>query len=88
MSVPLNDESQDELLDQIAKRMVALVGNNPPIKRVRRSQLLSALVGAVGFALFASGVEEVFTPLSAWSRVLMGFVLMVLTGLLLQNLNR
>ena len=55
-----NTDSQDELVDKIAEQVVALVGNNFPVKRVRKSQLLSALLGAVGFALFISGVEGMF----------------------------
>ena len=88
MDIPPNTDSQDELIDKIANRVVVLVGNNLPIKRVRKSQLLSALVGAAGFALFVSGIEGIFISFPDWTLVLMGFALMTLTGLLLQNLNR
>ncbi len=88
MDIPPNTDSQDELIDKIANRVVNLVGNNLPIKRVRKSQLLSALVGAVGFALFVSGIEDMFSSFPDWALVSMGFILMTLTGLLLQNLNR
>lgn len=87
MDSPLKD-SQDELVDQIAHRVVNLVGNNLPVKRVRKSQLLSALLGAVGFALFVSGVEDMFASFPDWALITMGFLFMALTGLLLQNLNR
>ena len=88
MDIPPNADSQDELIDKIANRVVDLVGNNLPIKRVRKSQLLSALVGAIGFALFVSGVEDVFSSFPDWALISVGFGFMTLTGLLLQNLNR
>lgn len=88
MDIPPNTDSQDELIDKIANRIVVLVGNNLTIKRVRKSQLLSALVGAVGFALFVSGIEDMFASFPDWALVSMGLILMTLTGLLLQNLNR
>ena len=88
MDIPPNTESQDELIDKIANKVVTLVGNNLPIKRVRKSQLLSALVGVVGFALFVSGIEDMFASFPDWALVSVGFIFMTLTGLLLQNLNR
>ena len=88
MDIPPNTESEDELVDKIANKLLVLVGNNFPVKRVRKSQLLSALIGAVGFALFVSGIEDMFSSFPDWALVSMGFILMTLTGLLLQNLNR
>ncbi len=88
MDISPNTDSQDELIDKIANKVVVLVGKNLPVKRVRKSQLLSALVGAAGFALFVSGIESMFIFFPDWALVTMGFVLMTLTGLLLQNLNR
>ena len=88
MNDQLNTDSQDELVDKIANKVVVLVGNNFPVKRIRKSQLLSALVGVIGFALFVSGIEDMFSSLPDWALVSVGFVLMAFTGLLLQNLNR
>jgi len=78
----------DELIDKVAQRVVDTMGRTLPVRRVRKSQLLSALVGVVGFALFINGVEGLFSNLPDWVLVTTGFVLMALTGLLLQNLNR
>ena len=88
MNIPPNTDSQDELIDKIANKVVTLVGSNLPVRQVRKSQLLSALVGAIGFALFVSGIEDMFAFFPDWALVSMGFILMILTGLLLQNLNR
>ena len=81
-------DSENELIDKVVNKVIVVLGNNKPVKRLRRSQLLTALLGATGFALLTSGIQEIFTPFHSWSLVLMGLILMTLTGLLLQNLNR
>jgi hypothetical protein len=78
----------NELIDRETKRVSEILGTNEPVKRIRRSQIASALIGAVGFALFIDGVVKLATPLPAWIAISVGFLLMLATGLLLRNLNR
>ena len=88
----ISDENQKdenrELVDKIADKVVWLLSTNPPAKRARKSQILSALIGAVGFALFVDGVVKLSTDIPAWISLLAGIILMAATGLLLHNLNR
>lgn len=82
-------ESQsEELVDEIVEKVVRSLGENPPVKKIRSSQILSALVGAVGFALFIDGIVKLFGNFSGWVSLIVGFVLMAVTGLLLRNLYR
>jgi hypothetical protein len=78
----------EDIVDKVAEGVVNVVGRNPASKRVRKSHILSALVGAVGFALFVDGVVKFTETSPAWLSLAAGFVLMAITGLLLHNLNR
>lgn len=78
----------EKFIDKVAEKVVELLGKNPPIGRIRSSQLLSALIGAIGFSLFIDGIGKLFVNFSGWTLLILGFVLMVVTGLLIQNLNR
>lgn len=86
----MNEEkfNNDQLIDRIASRVVKLIGENAPVKQIRRSQILTALLGAVGFALFINGVDKLVEGLSLWLLIILGLVMMAITGLLLSNLNR
>lgn len=79
---------REESVDQVAEKVVELLGKHPPIRRIRNSQLLSAVVGAIGFGLFIDGIGKLFVDFSGWTSLILGFVLMVVTGLLIKNLNR
>ena len=78
----------EKLVDEIAERVVELLGKAKPIKRIRSSQLISALLGAVGFALFTLGLDKLFEQYSPWTLIISGFILMLASGLLLRNLWR
>ncbi len=77
-----------ELVDKIANKVVDVFGENPPVRRLRKSQVLSAFIGAVGFALFVDGVIKLVVDIPGWLAIAIGLALMALTGLLLHNLNR
>ena len=78
----------NEFVDKVADRVVEVFGENRPVKRLRKSQILSAFVGAVGFALFVDGILKLVVDIPGWVAVALGLALMALTGLLLHNLNR
>mgnify|MGYP001560940870 CR=1 FL=1 len=82
------ESGPEKLVDEIAEKVVEFLGKNKPIRRIRNSQILSALIGAVGFALFIDGIVKLFANFSGWVSLAVGFVLMAVTGLLLRNLYR
>jgi hypothetical protein len=61
------------------------------VRRLRNSQLLSAVIGSIGLALFLVGVEQVAQDLpivsNGYGSVGVGLVLLLLTGLLLRKLG-
>jgi len=94
--VPQNEEQikttkvvdPEKLADVTAEKVVELLGKSPPVRRVRNSQLLSLLLGAAGFSLFAMGVGKLFADLNGWASLVIGLMMMAITGALLKNLER
>lgn len=86
----MENEQKDnkELIDQITEKFVEVLGRNRPIRELRKSQIASAVLGAVGFALFIDGVIKIFSDFPALASLTLGFLLMLTTGLLLKNLYR
>ena len=66
-------------------------GSSDPVRRVRSSQLASALLGTIGLALFIVGVENAAADIpvlsNAYASICVGLVLLATTGLLLQLLG-
>jgi hypothetical protein len=83
-----NQIEEKELIDKTAKRVMDMLGKNRPMQHVRKSQLLTALIGAVGFALFVDGILKFSVNLSALKSLSLGVLLMIITGLLIENLSR
>ena len=78
----------EKLADKTAEKVVELLGETPPVRRIRNSQLLSLILGAVGFSLFTIGVGKLFADLSGWASFGIGLIMMAITGALLKNLSR
>jgi hypothetical protein len=56
MPEPLGRATQ--LTEESAQKLIGLLENSQPVRLLRASQLLSGILGAVGFALFVVGVER------------------------------
>jgi hypothetical protein len=77
----------DKMVDEIADRVVEAIGKPRPVQVIRNSQIISAIFGAAGLALFLVGVEKVFAALSGWTSILIGVVLLAISGALLAKLK-
>jgi len=82
-----SSKKQEELADRIAERLIDVLGKPKAIQKIRNSHIVSALIGAVGLALFFSGVEKVFGILSGGASVVVGLILLALSGALFSKLN-
>lgn len=84
----LNQAKKDpeQLADEMAERVVEILGNAPLVGRVRKSHLLSAIVGAAGVALFIVGVEKVFDNLPGVISIFLGLLFMSVAGVLFNKL--
>lgn len=88
MRVETKKEEQEKLADQTAEKVVELLGLTSPVRQIRKSQVLSLILGAAGFALFSVGIGKLFENLSGWLLLVIGFLMMATTGALLKNLSR
>lgn len=71
--------------------MLERAGSTAPVRRIRSSQVASALFGTIGLALFLVGVENAASDIpvlsNAYGSICVGLVLLAATGLLLQLLG-
>ena len=74
-----------------AQKLLSFVESSAPVKRLRASQLGSAILGSTGLALFLVGIEQVAQDLplvdNGYGSVGVGLVLLVVSGLLLRKLG-
>jgi len=80
-------KNPEKVADEIAKKVIDTLGKPKPVQTIRRSQIISAIFGASGLALFLVGVEKVFAPLSGWASIVTGLVLLSISGVLLSKLK-
>ncbi len=83
-----------QVTEETAQRLLHVLeraGSTDPVRRIRSSQLASALLGSIGLALFIVGVENAAADIpvlsNAYGSISVGIVLLALTGLLLQMLG-
>jgi hypothetical protein len=88
--IPEPLERAQHMTEETAQRLIGLIENSRPLKTLRASQLLSGLLGAVGFALFVVGVERAAEDIpivsDPYGSIAVGILLLAATGLLLKRL--
>ena len=87
------DESRT-LTEDTARRLIDTLdrtGALAPVRRIRSSQIASAILGSVGLALFLVGVENAAADIpvvsNAYGSIAVGIVLLAFTGALLARLR-
>jgi hypothetical protein len=87
------DQPRD-LTEDTARRLIDTLdrtGALAPIRRIRSSEIASAILGAIGLALFIVGVENAAADIpiisNAWGSIAIGLVLLAFTGALLTRLR-
>lgn len=88
LTEPLNQVTH--LSEETAQKLIESLQNSQPLRRLRSSQLATAVLGSIGFALFVVGVEgaaQDFPLISnPYGSIAVGLVLLAATGLLLKRL--
>lgn len=78
-----------EMVERLAAQPVRKA--EPQVLRIRRSQLLSAVLGSMGLVIFALGIERAVDDIpflsSAVGLVVIGLLLMAVSGTLLRKLS-
>jgi hypothetical protein len=77
--------------EETAQKLIRTIEQSGPVRQVRGSQLATALLGAVGFALFVVGVERAAGDIpiieNEWGSIAVGLALLAITGVLLRRLG-
>ena len=82
----LSEETARRLIDTLDRR-----GAWTPVRRIRSSQIATAVLGSIGAALLFVGVENAAQDIpfvsNAWGSIFIGLVLLAATGTLLARLG-
>ncbi len=78
----------EKLADKTANKIVELLGKTAPVRKIRSSQIASAIIGISGFALVVDGVGKVFYFLPGWGSIILGILLLAISGALLKLLSK
>lgn len=76
----------DKIADEVAQRVEDYLGKVSPAQKIRNSQILSAMIGAAGVALFIVGIERSFDFLPGPISILIGLIFLAISGTLLKKL--
>ena len=83
-------EAAQQVTEDTARRLISMLESSAPIKRIRASQVFSAVIATLGLALVLTGLEIVVQNTSyldnGWGAILLGLGLLFASGLLLQKL--
>src|SRR5437867_5107503 len=75
--------------DTAQKLLHALEGSHP-VRAIRGSQVATAVVGTVGFALFLHGIENAADDIpiieNGWGAMIIGVILLAVAGVLIRRI--
>jgi len=79
-----------DLTEETAQRLASAFERSYPIRRLRGSQIATALVGTIGFALFVVGIENAAVDIPvleySWAQIVLGLILLAIAGVLIRRL--
>lgn len=78
------------MTEETAQKLLSFIESTEPVRWLRASQLLTGILGAIGFALFVVGVERAAQDIpiieNAYGSIGAGVLLLLVTGLLFRKL--
>ena len=79
------------LTEETALRLIHMFEHSQPIRRIRGSEIATAFLGAVGFALFLIGVERAAEDIpllsNPYGSILAGIFILFAAGVLIRRLS-
>jgi hypothetical protein len=88
--VPDSVERAQHLTEETAVKLIHAFERSQPIRRIRGSEIVSAFLGAVGFALFLVGVERAAEDIPVLSNpygsIIAGVFILAAAGVLIRRL--
>ena len=78
-----------DLTEDTAKKLVRAIEGSHPVRAIRGSQVATAVVGTVGFALFLVGIENAIADIpvleNGWGAMVVGLILLAAAGVLIRR---
>lgn len=81
------EKEPEDIADDIANKVIDVLGQRKTIQHLRHSQFLTSMVAAAGIALVLVGIEKLFINLSGWFSVILGLFFLAISGTLYQKLS-
>jgi hypothetical protein len=78
-----------DLTEDTAQKLVSAIERSHPVRVIRGSQIATAVVGTVGFALFLVGIENAAADVpiieNGWGAMAVGVILLAIAGVLIRR---
>ena len=78
-----------DLSEDTARKLIGVLERSHPVRAIRGSQVLTAVVGTVGFALFLVGIENAAADIpiieNGWGAMVVGIILLAAAGVLIRR---
>ena len=78
-----------DLTEDTAQKLVRAIERSHPVRTLRGSQVATAIVGTVGFALFLVGIENAIADIpvleNGWGAMAVGLILLAAAGVLIRR---
>jgi hypothetical protein len=78
-----------DITEETAQKLLKMIEGSHPVRTLRGSQVATAIVGTVGFALFLVGVETAAADIplikNGWGAMAVGLMLLAAAGVLIRR---
>ena len=89
--VPGSVGRAQHLTEETAQRLIRAFESSQPVRQIRGSQIATAMVGALGFALFIFGIERAAEDIpivsNPYGSIAVGLALLAAAGVLIRRLT-
>ena len=78
-----------DITEDTAQKLVRAIEGSHPVRVIRGSQVATAVVGTIGFALFLVGIENAAADVpiieNGWGAMVVGLILLAVAGVLIRR---
>lgn len=78
----------EKFADALTNKILDLTGKTKTVRRIRNSQILTAIFGTIGFAMFISGMNQLLINIPPLISLVVGTGLMIVAGVFIQKLTK
>jgi len=78
-----------DMTEDTAQKLLRALEGSHPVRALRGSQVATAIVGTIGFALFLVGIENAADDIpiidNGWGAIVVGLILLAAAGVLIRR---